>query len=265
MAPRSITLVTYNVWFGSHFQAERTQALLRILRAANADIIGLQEVTPTLLAYLRGIEWIADGYEISPTTVSPYGAIIMTRIPRVVFTAHQLPTMMGRKLVMATFPGLDGLTVGTVHLESLRYAKIRRQQLINIFPILGVHPHAVLMGDFNMCSTWDENRNLDPKYTDIWPHLQPGEPGWTEDTDVNTMRLLVNSKRTQVRFDRVILRSTDNLWRPAEIQRLGMEPISDELPDVFPSDHFGLRAVLRRATSDAAPVAETVAEPVNDA
>ena len=253
---RTVTLVTYNVWFGDYFKAERTAALLDILRRSNADVIGLQEATPRLRRVIEATDWLADGYQISEFSVAPYGVLLLSRLPVREFSIHALPTGMGRSLVLveleASSAGAgDQLVVGAVHLESLGYADLRRQQLERIFPILEGHPHAVLMGDFNMCSTWAENRHLHPAYTDIWAHLRPDEPGWTEDTDINEMRLLVSRKPTQVRFDRIILRSHDALWQPTAIERLGNEPVPGDIQPLFPSDHFGLRAVLRYGQTSA--------------
>lgn len=248
MATSRITLVTYNVWFGEYFTDERRRALLGILRAADADVIALQEVTPSLLAHLQDQDWLRDGYYFAEeVSVAPYGVMLLSRRPVQRFVEYHLPSRMGRTLVIAEF---DELAVASVHLESLGYAETRRKQLELIFPFLDEYPHAVLMGDFNMCSTWDENQHLDSRYIDIWPHLHPDEPGWTEDTDINTMRLLVKNKRTQVRFDRVILRSADRSWQPVSIERLGTEPVSEELPEIFPSDHFGLRVRLMRSDTD---------------
>lgn len=243
---QTLTLVTYNVWFGNYHRADRQRALLSILRQADADIIGLQEVTPGFLRTIMDEPWIARDYRVGEVSVSPYGVLMLARVPVERFTLHRLPSAMGRKLLVAELAGRDSPAVATVHLESLDQAAVRKEQLDIIFPILDAYPHAVLMGDFNHCGTWDENQNLDPRYLDIWPNLRPGEPGWTEDTDINTMRLLVDPTPTQVRFDRVIVRSTGGLWQPIDIERLGTEPIAADLPDVFPSDHFGLRAVLER-------------------
>jgi tyrosyl-DNA phosphodiesterase 2 len=54
------------------------------------------------------------------------------------------------------------------------------------------------------------------------------------------MRLLIIRKRKQVRFDRVLLRSQHPGWRAETIRLIGAEPISSTMPNVFPSDHFGL-------------------------
>jgi hypothetical protein len=56
------------------------------------------------------------------------------------------------------------------------------------------------------------------------------------------MRYLMKGKHKQVRFDRVLLKSTN--WIPSSIDMLGTEPMSPDQPDVFPSDHFGLLCQL---------------------
>jgi hypothetical protein len=79
---------------------------------------------------------------------------------------------------------------------------------------------------------------------DLWPALRGQAPGHTEDTDVNVMLRNVKAKAKNVRFDRVLLRSTGGAWRPRSIELLGTAPIAEASPDVFPSDHFGLAAVI---------------------
>lgn len=44
----------------------------------------------------------------------------------------------------------------------------RKEQLKIIFEAMSACPNAILMGDFNFCSTWKENSNIDPTYTDLW-------------------------------------------------------------------------------------------------
>ena len=101
----------------------------------------------------------------------------------------------------------------------------------------------ILMGDFNLCSSWTvENRLIEEHYLDLWPAIRRDQPGYTEDTSTNRMRLLAKGKHKHVRFDRILMRSP--VWRPRSIGLLGTQPISDELPDVFPSDHFGLTATI---------------------
>lgn len=245
MTRNRLTLVTFNIWFGDYFQERRLRALLELVRATDPDIIGFQEVTPWTRKIMENEPWIADQYEISDVSVAPYGVLLLSRVPVKRFDVYSLPSDMGRQLLFAELDlgHGDTMAVATVHLESLQFADTRRRQLEHIFPVLDTYDNAVLMGDFNMCATWDENALLRTDYLDIWPHVHAGDPGWTEDTDINTMRLKVNAKPTQVRFDRVIVRSNRDCWHPTAIERLGTEPIDATLlPGVFPSDHFGLCA-----------------------
>jgi len=210
--------------------------------------VGLQEVTPELVEKIERAPWLG-GYETSELDVHPHGLLCLSRVPVRSFVRHALPSMFGRELVIAE---LDCLTVGIVHLESTRgLAEQREQQLRRIFPELAPYRDAVLMGDFNFCSTWEEDARLDPAYVDLWSHLRPADPGWTEDTEVNRMRREVSGKHKQVRFDRLLLRSRS--WTPGSIELLGTEPISQAQPALFASDHFGLRAELLRRARPAGP------------
>ena len=105
----------------------------------------------------------------------------------------------------------------------------------------------MLMGDFNFCArrSTEENAHIDPDYRDMWTALRGDDPGYTEDTDINLMRLEKTQKHKQVRFDRMLVRSSTPGWRPASIELLGTKSISSKLPNVFPSDHFGLRGTLK--------------------
>jgi tyrosyl-DNA phosphodiesterase 2 len=239
--PRRIRLVTFNVWFGEHARGARQEALLSLLQSLDADVIGLQEATPELVERIEQTAWLRD-YEISDRAVHPHGLLCMSRLPVRSFVRSALPSMFGREILIAE---LDDLAVGIVHLESTRgFGEQRRRQLAQIFPQLERYPSAVLMGDFNLCSTWDENDYLDATYTDVWAFLHPDAAGWTEDTEINRMRHELTAKHKQVRFDRVLLRSPE--WLPAHIELLGTSPVSDDTPSVFISDHFGLCARLER-------------------
>jgi tyrosyl-DNA phosphodiesterase 2 len=193
--------------------------------------------------------------------VWPYGVLLLTRWTPQRLILHPLPSEMSRDLLVAEW-NLNGqhIAVATVHLESERAsAPARAVQLGRIFPLLSRAPHAMLMGDFNFCSSWaEEQANLDPSYLDVWPALRPGEPGYTEDTAVNLMRLNDRGRHKQVRFDRVLLRSMPGGWSPENITLLGDRPVGPDAPELFPSDHFGLLAhfVWRGRTSDSAQIVE---------
>lgn len=98
-----------------------------------------------------------------------------------------------------------------------------------------------MLGDFNMRD--DENHRIRAPYRDVWPMLRPDEPGYTEDTSINHMRFDMKGKPRHVRFDRALVKG----WEPTGVELLGTEPVSTELPRIFPSDHFGVLCRVRRA------------------
>ena len=154
---------------------------------------------------------------------------------------HDLPTGMRRHALAATFR-VNGseLVVATSHLESLRESEpTRAMQLKRLFELLGRHENAVLMGDMNFCSTWDEDRNLDDRFVDLWPLLHPDDEGFTHGTP-QLRREKSGKEEPPVRFDRILVKSAPGALKAKEIRLLGTEQIDG----VHPSDHFGLRAVL---------------------
>jgi len=242
-----MNLLTYNVWIGDpddwDSYKKREPALLDIIAESNADVIGLQEVTSQFLCALHDDPRFKNYSCSEPDDAYlfrfNYGVIMLSRFPLAKSITYKLPTGMGRDLIVTVFEyEQTKIAVGTVHLESLKIsATVRRRQLNRIFEILSDYEHAVLMGDFNICSTQLENNILPKAYTDVWPTLHGADPGWTLDNARNP--LLFTSTYPSARFDRVLLRS-DQL-RPVEIDLVGTEPISNAL---CPSDHFGLQVAL---------------------
>ncbi len=243
-----LTVATHNVWFSSYFQEVRGIALLSELAACDADVIALQEVTPPLHEQIRETPWIQRSYALSDPdgrTMERYGVLLLARVPVERFTLHDMPTRMGRKLLCAHLAG--SLAVATIHLESLPpSAEYRDEQFKQCVSILDGFDHAVFMGDMNFCSSWaEENQRIPDRYTDVWPHLHPDDPGYTEDTSINPMLEMYERGDKQVRYDRVFLHTRDASWHPVAIARLSTRPIGGD-PMVFPSDHFGLAARFER-------------------
>lgn len=241
-----LRFVTFNVWFDDYYRQERAKVLLKIIKNCAADVIGLQEVTPKFLQLVLEQKWVRDKYYISDATgetVVPFGIILLSKIPINQLSLSELPSSMYRKFLVANLCiNEESFQVGTVHLESKKYfASQRERQLSEIFPVMKKADHAILMGDFNFCASWtEENSKIDSSYQDIWSILRSDEFGYTEDTDINLMRLEQKGKAKQVRFDRILLRSSYPGWQGKTIKLLGREPISPKLANIFPSDHFGL-------------------------
>jgi tyrosyl-DNA phosphodiesterase 2 len=245
--PERLRVMTMNVWFGDLEWERRCDAILAMIAEHRPHLVGLQEVTERFLERALRHPAIRE-YTLSDAwgpTLGSYGVWMLSRLPLHQITLTDLPTNMGRKLLAADV-ALEGgpLRFATVHLESLSdYGLARANQLKRIFPLLGETPEAILCGDFNFHEDARfETEALDPAYLDLWRARHPTHPGFTEDTDVNLMRLDIKAREKHVRYDRVLLRS--RRWVVAEIHRLGKEPVSADRPRIFPSDHFGVLADL---------------------
>ena len=253
---QALTLVTYNVWFSPFAFPERSIALLHIIHQYGADLIGLQEVTSEFLKIVLEQDWVREDYFISDfqgSTVQPHGVLLLSRLPIRRLFLHELPSALDRKVLVADIL-LNGQVTkaGILHLESMKKnARLRAKQLSEIFPLLEDAPHAVLMGDFNFDPSWpDENHPIDSRYQDLWSVLEPGKPGYTIDTDINIMRFQQKGEPKKVRFDRILLATDPEGWRPEAIELLGTEPVKLEPQAVFPSDHFGLATRLQWSKAD---------------
>ena len=239
-----LRLATFNVWFGDMAWKERQVALLSLMQKRELHVIGLQEVTPRFIEELLKVQWVREHYTLSDiwgTSLGSYGVFLLTKLPITNIFLLDLPSQMGRRLLCADLAiNNSTLRVGVVHLESLRSEGIMRGlQLDSIFPILIESPQSLLMGDFNFCHTNEIEENRLPKsHIDVWPTLRD-EPGWTEDTAINLMRLDYKGKEKQARYDRVLL-GKDGPWMAHKIEIIGTEPVSEDNPRIFPSDHFGL-------------------------
>jgi len=144
-----LRVATWNVWFGPYQFLRRGEALLAELARLSPDVIALQEVTPELLALIEREPWVRDAYAFSDHAIVGYDVLLLSRREVGSFAMIELPTMMGRRLLVAELA--CGLTVATVHLESLRdRASWRATQLGIILPWLAeTYADSLLVGDMN--------------------------------------------------------------------------------------------------------------------
>ncbi|MEO8700435.1 MAG: endonuclease/exonuclease/phosphatase family protein [Kofleriaceae bacterium] len=241
-SPVALRVLTWNTWFGDHMFDERRAALLVELERRRPDVIALQEVTPDLLTALADAPWVRNAYQLSEIELwQRYDIALLARQPIRRLTALELPTQMGRRLLVAELA--CGLTVGTVHLESMKESsEPRARQLGLIQPYLaGLCEDTLLVGDMNFKPDDElETAALAPDLVDVWPQLHPEDPGYTADSERNPMRFALKPRLSRKRIDRVFLRGTT--WKPTAIELVGTEPIDGD--GTFISDHFGLEVTL---------------------
>ena len=243
-----LTLATFNIWFSDHHAEQRYRAIADLLARNMPDVMVFQEVTPAALAVLLAQPWVRVRYrraEVTGGDRGNYGMLMLSRLPIGNVTYTRLPTKLARGFLTAELDaGGSTLTVVAAHLESGKAAaQLRARQLGRIFRSLRRAENAVVLGDFNIRD--GENGIITAPYRDLWPVLRPHDDGFTEDTSINLMRYDSKNKHRHVRFDRVLLKGDG--WAPTHIELLGTEPISEALPRVFPSDHFGVFCRLERA------------------
>jgi endonuclease/exonuclease/phosphatase family metal-dependent hydrolase len=243
-----LTVTTFNIWNDPYFAAERCLAIVDLISKHAPDVMVFQELTADALEIVLADPWVREQCFCAAVTdheVRNYGMLLLSRVPLRDVSYTPLPSRMSRGFLRAEVTNGGAPTVVCcLHLDSGKVsARLRGRQLRRVFSALRSAGDAIVMGDFNMRDT--ENDQIVAPFVDVWPALRPDEPGFTEDTSINLMRLDSRNKHRQVRFDRVLLKGPT--WAGASIDLLGTEPLSDTLPRVFPSDHFGVRCrVVRR-------------------
>jgi tyrosyl-DNA phosphodiesterase 2 len=245
----TLTFVTYNVLEHTEQLDKRGPPLLKIIGDADADVIALQEISPEFLRQLIACEWSAKykGLTESGEPVAHEELCILSKFPVVDIEYLSLPGRLHRGALIAKIaaPGRT-LAVATVHLESfLEDGPMRAEQLDLIFPKLKNSDDAVLLGDFNFGDGEEpDSSHLAKNFVDLWPALYPTQPGYTWNIEVSNMALRSSFPTEKSRrLDRILWRS--GLYQPESATILGDQPVEKGKPELFPSDHFGLKGIVR--------------------
>ncbi len=241
---QGLRVLTLNIWFGRAHREQRTAALIDLLLRLDADIVALQEMTVGVLKHLVADQRLSTGYWFSDRaglSFSRYGVVVLSKVTPNGFDIRPLTSTMDRALVDVRWALPTGtLQLGAVHLESRRpNGAARRVQMAEVTPFLDAGDWTLWVGDFNFCFSFPENDAIPPHFHDVWPLLRGTDPGWTVDTERNSMTALEKQRVKRVRYDRILMAARKPGWRPCAIKLIGDQPLT---PDVYVSDHFGLVA-----------------------
>mmetsp|Transcript_60151 Transcript_60151/g.105356 ORF Transcript_60151/g.105356 Transcript_60151/m.105356 type:complete len:326 (-) Transcript_60151:28-1005(-) len=233
-----LRIATLNVWFDDKLRMPRSKALIEVIKRMGVHVCCLQEVVPEVASVLAsGLPSWSCSDPGDGSTVAPYGVMVLAAPGKDVrFSFHELPTEMCRQLLLAE---LDGLVVGTVHLESLANHPTREAQLRVCEALLAPFDDALLVGDFNFDSDRNfvpphtplENEALAeilPRYVDLWPALR-SERGKTFDSSLNPYI----SRSEHMRYDRIMTCLSN--WATRQIEIFGHEPV-DHLVELSPGE-----------------------------
>lgn len=147
----SLKFITYNIWFSTHYQIQRTKALLECLAETDADVVCLQEVLTFTLDLISENPFIRENYilsDLNGTTFEGYGVVILLHKRVAVqcsgfqFYIRSLPSIYSRRALFLDLLFADQnekvyniARICTVHLESSG-SQTRTEQLTlitNIF------------------------------------------------------------------------------------------------------------------------------------
>ncbi|MEV8103477.1 poly(A) polymerase [Streptomyces sp. NPDC088135] len=250
-APSSgpLTLLTWNTLWDRYDSdridtARRRPLLLDALRAADADVIALQEAEPALLALLLAAPWVRGGYTLwadpAGRDVADCGLLLLSRVPVREAGLHALGPHKAVAAVVVDGPG-GPVTVAATHLSSDHSpdgARRRDAELSDLATgLAAIEGEVALLGDFNDGGDTPQDRL---GMTDAWSRVHgPDDRTPTFDPSVNPLAAVSSLTGRVSRLDRVLVRP-DGL-RPASAALLGDVPAPDGL---YVSDHFGVRVEL---------------------
>lgn len=244
-----LKIVTLNVLATPWKAEQRMPALFAELAASDADIIALQEVAPWIATKLQEEPWI-NRYHYpkskSGDMLIAHEFVTLTKEEPTALQTLQLPSSQNRIAFLTTIPlGDSQLTIASIHLDSfLEDGPIRAQQLSTLFKNLDPTSNVVLLGDFNFGhGEQPDTAALSPDYADLWLELESDSPGYTWDRKRNK-RAQIDSFEGELsrRLDRILIKGK---WYEAKsIELFADTPISHKKDRLYPSDHFGLKAIV---------------------
>eukprot|EP01125_Pyxidicula_operculata_P002099 TRINITY_DN1204_c0_g1_i1.p1 TRINITY_DN1204_c0_g1~~TRINITY_DN1204_c0_g1_i1.p1 ORF type:complete len:356 (-),score=49.45 TRINITY_DN1204_c0_g1_i1:44-1111(-) len=251
---KEFTIISWNVWFGMRNRGSRMNALGKLIKEYDPDIIALQEVTQDLMDKIRCQKWTHDYFITDPEAklVEKYGNVLFSKVQFHECILKQLESRMGRKALIGTcvVKQSSQLSIGTFHLESCEENSSFRRKQLEVFKELTEDcSHLILIGDTNFTQP-DESSCLTNRMTDVWKYLyqktnEESNPGLTFDTETNLMlQEEYNSRnmgKKRERLDRCFV-SSDTI-EPIHMEILGTKPYMGE--NEYISDHYGILVKFR--------------------
>ncbi|AFY57962.1 poly(A) polymerase [Rivularia sp. PCC 7116] len=254
----SLTVASFNV-LCDVYEKEKIQTEKRLpviveeLRKCDADIIAIQEATPDFVRFLLAQDWVRDYYVSESSTaenIQTFANLLLSRLPYTLvehkFSAHK------HVLVGSWFINSELLQVAAVHLTSNRAQnadKKRKYQLTTVVDYLRKQPgNYFIVGDFNTRNNLQEQVPDISSFVDVWQDLRPDEAGYTFNPQLNPLAELMSLAGEAARFDRILMCSEQDSWVPQSVDLFAIEPVDNTEEKIFPSDHFGIRAVVENLT-----------------
>ena len=240
---RPLTVVTFNIWHNQGDWAARQPLLIETIRAANPDVIALQEVLEDAAVGLpnqaRTLADALGGYEMHFVSTDPegaprrYGNAILSRLPVLAHDATKLEPLEDYRTAIRVRVDLDGTPVDIVntHLAWQQDAQaVRARQIAGLMAWLpGDGTPLIVMGDFNAVQ---EDAGLNVL---TGARFFSALPRGAVATTLNPAK--GHPERV---IDHIFVEASQ--FTPGPWSRLGDTPVNGE----YPSDHFGVVATVTR-------------------
>lgn len=243
---RPLRLVTFNIWHNQGDWAARLPLLVKALRAADPDVIALQEVLEDAAVGLpnqaRTLADALGGYEMRFCSTDAegaprrYGNAILSRLPIIESDWRKLAPLDDYRTALRTRLRFGGRLIDVVntHLHwTVEGGAIRAEQTADLLAWLPADgtPLAIL-GDLNAPLTNPELSGLrGPRFIEAFAALHPDQAGRT------TLNPAKGHKGAHI--DQIIVEASH--FTPLQAAIIGERPTNGE----YPSDHFGVSASVR--------------------
>lgn len=239
--PRPLKLVTFNIWHNQGDWAARQPLLIQAIRAADPDVIALQEVLEDAAVGLpnqaRTLADALGGYEMHFVSTDPegaprrYGNAILSRLPVLAHDSKKLEPLDDYRTALRVRVDVGGKVIDIVdtHLAWQQDAQaVRGRQIADL---LGWLPQdgtpLIVMGDFNAVQ---EDAGLNVL---TGPRFFSALPRGTVTTTLNPAKGHPNRV-----IDHIFVEAA--YFAPGTSSLLGDSPANGE----YPSDHFGVAATV---------------------
>ncbi len=236
-----LTLATFNIWHNQGDWAARLPLLIATLRAADPDVIGLQEVLEDAAVGLpnqaRTIAEALGGYSVHFVSTDPegaprrYGNAILSRLPVTGFDSRKLQPLDDYRTAIRIRAALAGRAVDVIntHLAwQANAAAVRARQIADLVSMLPQDgTPLIVMGDFNAVQ---EDTGLTAL---TGPRFFSALPRGTAETTLNPAK----GHPSRV-IDHIFAETAHFALVRGSV--IGSTPVNGE----YPSDHFGVAATL---------------------
>lgn len=263
-APDRVRLLTWNTLWDRYdapriATARRRPLLLADLAAADADVIALQEVEPSLLGMLLAAPWVRAGYTVGTDPagrdVAEHGLLLLSRLPVREAAAHALgPHKAVTAVTVETSAGV--LVVAATHLTSDHtqdgHARRAAELALLAEGFGGVTAETgagvALLGDFNDGRAGRDGPAAALGMRDAWNEVHgAGDATPTFDPAANPLAAVGSLSGRAARLDRILLGAAG-----ARVERAGLRGDEPGPEGLFVSDHYGVEATVGFGAREAA-------------